>query len=139
MKHSMKYLSKVMGDYVSGTLRTGIIVEGYFRPGEENIYMVGMMCVLLGPTAWLILSTYWSLPVSTTHSVVGGIVGFVIALKGYKAIQWISIGKIALSWAVSPLLGGLASAPLYFFIKKVVLRGNVEKRTLIFFPFITGE
>ncbi|KAG2391793.1 hypothetical protein C9374_013278 [Naegleria lovaniensis] len=128
----------VMGDYVSGTLRKGIIVEGYFRPGEENIYMIGMMCVLLGPTAWLILSTYLSLPVSTTHSVVGGIVGFVIALKGYKAIQWMSIGKIALSWVVSPLLGGLASAPLYFFIKKVILRGNVEKRTLIFFPFITA-
>ncbi|EFC47531.1 phosphate transporter [Naegleria gruberi] len=127
-----------MGDYVSGTLRTGIIVEGFFQPGEETFYMIGMMCVLLGPTIWLIFSTYLSLPVSTTHAVVGGICGFVISLKGYKAIQWMTIGRIALSWVVSPILGGIASAPLYFVIKKFILQGNVEKRTLIFFPIITA-
>jgi len=53
-----------LGDHVSGTLRTGIIVEGVFRPGEEQLYMIGMLCVILGPTLWLILSTYLSLPVS---------------------------------------------------------------------------
>ncbi|KAL9656695.1 hypothetical protein ABK040_002963 [Willaertia magna] len=130
--------SMVMGDAVSGTLRTGLVKEGVFRPGEEHLYMIGMFAVILGPAICIVFATYLSLPISTTHAVVGGIVGFVISLKGYNSIQWVTVGKIALSWVLSPVVGAITAAPLYFFIKRFILSKNPGNRSIVFFPIISG-
>jgi sodium-dependent phosphate transporter len=123
----------LMGSYVSETLRTGIINDfaQVFTQGDEQLYLLGMLCVLLGPTIWLIIATYLNMPVSTTHSIVGGIVGFVVTFKGYHAIHWIAIGKIALSWVISPILGVVLAGPLSFVLSRfVVLQGLPEYKNL---------
>lgn len=153
--------SMLMGAYVSETLRTGIINDFLlvFEPGvDENLYMLGTMCVLLGSTIWLCIATYLNMPVSTTHSVVGSIVGFVVTFKGYSAIKWMAIGKIVLSWIISPLIGLVLAGPLSFTLSKFVvltdrpkaedpaveqqlIEQQAEKslnRTLITLPFIIG-
>ena len=98
----------LVGSHVTDTVRKGIIDLSIFTEMENgtNILMYGMLASLLAAGAWLQIASYFGWPVSTTHSIVGAIVGFGIIAGGAAGVDWRQIGTIVMSWAISPLLSG---------------------------------
>eukprot|EP01043_Picozoa_sp_COSAG02_P040162 COSAG02_NODE_3228_length_7136_cov_10.599631_7_plen_100_part_00 len=76
-----------------------------------------MLSVIFCTGVWLILATYYELPVSTTHSCVGGVIGIAVMAKGWGAVHWSGVANIVASWVVSPILTGLLGAALFFFVR----------------------
>ena len=107
------------GDVVS-TIKKGIIDPVAFA-GDPMIFVYAMAAALLAGALWLTLATWLKAPVSTTHSVVGGVMGAGIAAGGFAVVSWITMGKIALSWVISPVLGGLIAAGFLYIIKSEIL------------------
>ena len=106
------------GDVVS-TVKKGIIdIE---QIPDVTIYIYAMMSALLAAALWLNLATYVGAPVSTTHSIVGGVMGAGIAAMGFDIVNWANMGKIAASWVISPMLGGLIAAAFLYTLKKMVI------------------
>lgn len=115
------------GGEVTKTIRSGIVVF----PDEFNpmLLVAIMLSALLSSGVWLFIATKKGLPVSTTHSIVGGIVGAsvtmgVLNFSGSQAlsmVNWAEIGRISLSWVLSPLLGGVASYCIFSYIHKKIL------------------
>ncbi|MEJ6708476.1 MAG: inorganic phosphate transporter [Amylibacter sp.] len=102
------------GDVVS-TISKGIIDPR--AVGEPQVFIWAMMAALIASAVWVNLATWIGAPVSTTHSVVGGVMGAGIAAAGFAAVNWPTMGKIAASWVISPVLGGLVAALFLWFIK----------------------
>jgi len=111
------------GDVVS-TIKKGII-DPSLMPDAQT-FMTAMMAALLAAALWLNLATYVGAPVSTTHSIVGGVMGAGIAATGFDAVNWATMGKIAASWVISPVLGGIIAAAFLYFLKVNVLH-KVDK------------
>ncbi|WP_434176200.1 inorganic phosphate transporter [Brachybacterium conglomeratum] len=114
------------GGSVTETVRSGIVdLEGMAI--DPLAFALIMMSALLGAAVWLLLATRMGWPVSTTHAIIGGIVGaavttgLVTGTGGFAMVQWGEIGKIAVSWILSPLLGGIASFLLFGAIKRRIL------------------
>jgi len=123
----------IAGGEVTDTIRKGIVdLGGMSIKPMEFVYI--MMSALLAAASWLFIATQKGMPVSTTHSIIGGIVGSSITLgiileggeAAFSLVHWDKIGMIALSWVVSPVLGGLLAYLLYGFIKKFILNYNDE-------------
>lgn len=87
---------------------------------EPATFVLLMMAALLASALWVNLATYIGAPVSTTHAVVGGVVGAGVAAAGWSAVAWPVIGSIAASWVISPILGGLFAALLLSLIKRTI-------------------
>lgn len=86
--------------------------------------MFGMVCVLFSTAAWLILATFKGLPVSTTHSCIGGIIGMTVVCKGFKAVNWKGVGMVFASWIIAPVISGFLSTTLFVTIRKTILRAS---------------
>lgn len=121
----------IAGGEVTETVRSGIVdLDSVALPPMDFVYI--MLAALIGAAVWLLIATKMGWPVSTTHSIVGGIVGAAVTLGlqtgagGFEMVQWSEIGKIALSWVLSPALGGLVAWALYRAIKKHILVYNEE-------------
>ncbi|XP_048590616.1 sodium-dependent phosphate transporter 1-A isoform X2 [Nematostella vectensis] len=84
--------------------------------------MVGSLSALTGTSVWLLVATFFNLPVSGTHSVVGATMGYALVAQGLHGVQWKTFGKIAGSWVVSPLLSGLISSLLFMLVRRIILR-----------------
>lgn len=84
--------------------------------------MFGMVCVLFSVAVWLILATMKGLPVSTTHSCIGGIIGMTVVCKGFKAVNWKGVGMVFSSWIIAPVVSGLLSTFLFVVVRKTILR-----------------
>lgn len=121
----------IAGGQVTDTIRKGIVDLGGIEVAPlEFVYI--MMSALLAAAGWLLIATRKGWPVSTTHSIVGGIVGSSIALgivsqgtdAAFELVHWDKIGTIASSWIISPLLGGILAYALYGTIKKFILTYN---------------
>lgn len=111
------------GDVVS-TIKNSIIDPTQIPNTETFIWL--MMAALLAAAIWLNIATSFNAPVSTTHSIVGGVLGAGIAAGGFGIANWPVLGKIAASWVISPILGGLFSAMLLFLIKrKITYQANM--------------
>ncbi len=106
------------GDVVS-TISKGIIdpesVAGH------NVFIWAMMAALVSSALWVNLATWLGAPVSTTHAVVGGVMGAGIAAAGFGAVNWPTMGTIAASWVISPVLGGAIAALFLWFIKAQII------------------
>ncbi len=102
------------GDVVS-TISKGIIDPSLVADSQTFVW--AMMSALLAAALWINLATYIGAPVSTTHSVVGGVMGAGIASVGFNAVNWLTMSKIAASWVISPLLGGIVAAMFLAFVK----------------------
>lgn len=102
------------GDVVS-TIAKGIIAPESMQ--TSTIFIWAMMSALLSAALWVNLATWVGAPVSTTHSVVGGVMGAGIAAAGFAAVNWATMSKIAASWVISPVLGGVIAAGFLWFIK----------------------
>jgi len=130
-----------MGSHVSKTIRKGICDIDLFTDSEEDaeILMFGMMCVTFSVAFWLLLATYFSLPVSTTHTCVGSVMGIAIAAKGWDAVDWNKVSLIIVSWFASPILSGIFAVGLYMFIRNVIMMSeDPQGRTIMFYPFLTA-
>ncbi|WP_417262676.1 inorganic phosphate transporter [Celeribacter sp.] len=106
------------GDVVS-TISKGIIDPS--AVANTQVFIWAMMAALLSSALWVNLATWIGAPVSTTHSVVGGVMGAGIAAAGFATVNWGSMGLIALSWVISPLLGGVVAAGFLWFIKARIM------------------
>ena len=110
----------IAGADVTNTIRKGIIDLAVFN-GDVNIFIWAMMSALLAAALWLNLATAFKAPVSTTHSIVGGVMGAGIAAAGFSIVHWATMGKIVASWVISPILGGIIAAGFLYAIKKTIV------------------
>eukprot|EP00486_Rosalina_sp_Unknown_P009923 CAMPEP_0201578162 /NCGR_PEP_ID=MMETSP0190_2-20130828/24918_1 /ASSEMBLY_ACC=CAM_ASM_000263 /TAXON_ID=37353 /ORGANISM="Rosalina sp." /LENGTH=556 /DNA_ID=CAMNT_0048011043 /DNA_START=187 /DNA_END=1854 /DNA_ORIENTATION=- len=136
-----------LGATVTNTVRKGIVNFEEFE-GEEDVLMLGMFCALCSAAIWLALATKYSLPVSTTQSVVGAIAGFAICAKGSSAINWVGetedgklvkyngITFIAIFWIASPFFAAIGSVLIFLPIRNFLLRRKDSyQMTLKTWPF----
>lgn len=105
------------GDVVS-TIKKGIIDPALINDTDAFIWL--MMAALLAGALWLNLATALGAPVSTTHSIVGGVLGAGIAAGGMDIANWTKMGQIAASWVISPVLGGIIAATFLYVIKRSI-------------------
>ncbi len=110
----------VAGGDVVGTIKKGIIDPTAFG-GDPMMFVYAMSAALLAAALWLNLATWLKAPVSTTHSIVGGVLGGGIAAGGFAIVSWGTMGKIAASWVISPVLGGVIAAIFLYVIKSQIL------------------
>jgi len=112
----------LLGGHVSDTIRKGMMsVKLYDGDDGRVLVMAGMTSVLLAAASWLLVASKYGLPVSTTHSAVGGVIAFAVASKGYDSVNWEKVGMIVASWFVSPTLSGVVGFISYTITKKCVL------------------
>ncbi len=105
-----------LGANVSETLQKGIIDVDAFSM-QPKILMLGMCAALLGTGLWLQTASFFGWPVSTTHAIVGAIVGFGAVIGGVDAVHWHEVGKIALSWVISPLFSAVIAFFTFSFLR----------------------
>ncbi len=118
------------GGHVTATIRKGIIDPGPIMNTPE-VLVFGMLAALLAAAIWLMIASSRGWPVSTTHSIVGAVVGFAIAGIGLDAVKWDKIGQIVASWVVSPVLGGTIAFILMISIRRLIL--NTDN------PFVSAK
>lgn len=107
------------GGEVTSTIRKGI-VDPELLSDEPELLVYGMMSALLAAGIWLLIATTFGWPVSTTHSIVGAIVGFASVGISVDAVNWGQVGEIASSWVISPVIAGTLSFLLYMSVRKFV-------------------
>ncbi|MCW8838525.1 MAG: inorganic phosphate transporter [Thiovulaceae bacterium] len=110
----------IAGGEVVKTIKKGIIDISAFG-GNADPFIWAMMAALLAAALWLNFATAMRAPVSTTHSIVGGVMGAGIAAAGFSIVSWSTMGKIAASWIISPVLGGVIAAAFLYAIKKTIV------------------
>lgn len=126
------------GSHVTSTITKGILNTS-FLSGNEMVY--GAISALIGAFIWLGIATIFGLPVSTTHSIIGGMVGFGIVAGGFEAVDWIKMILIVSSWLISPFLGGLLAFLVFKLIAALILKKdapiNAAKKYAPFFISFT--
>jgi len=128
----------IAGGDVVKTIKKGIIDPVAFA-GDPIIFVYAMAAALLAAALWLTLATILKAPVSTTHSIVGGVMGAGIAAGGFAIVSWGTMGKIAMSWIISPLLGGLIAAGFLYIIKsKIIFTENKLKAAKKVVPILVS-
>ena len=110
----------IAGGDVVGTIKKGIIDPAAFG-NDPMVFVYAMSAALLAAALWLNLATWLKAPVSTTHSIVGGVLGGGIAAGGFAIVSWGTMGKIAASWVISPVLGGVIAAIFLYIIKSQII------------------
>jgi len=108
------------GGGVASTISKGIVDTTVFE-GHPELLVLGMLAALLSAGIWLMVASQRGWPVSTTHTIVGAVVGMAIAALGVDAVQWNKLGEIVASWFVSPVLGGIGALLLMLSIRKLIL------------------
>ena len=117
-------LFESMGALLAGGDVVSTISKGIIDPSgimDPDIFIWAMMAALISSALWVNLATWVGAPVSTTHSVVGGVMGAGIAAAGLVAVNWPTMGKIAASWVISPVLGGIIAAIFLSLIKSKII------------------
>jgi len=114
----------LVGSHVTDTVRQGIIDTQAFAH-DPRMLAHGMVCAMLAAAVWLNVASYFGMPVSTTHSIVGAIIGFGILQAGLGHIHWGKLGQIVASWFISPLAGGIMAFVIFKLISRYIL--SVEK------------
>ena len=129
------------GGEVTSTIRKGIIDAGALTQTPE-LLVFGMLASLLAAGIWLIVATYFGWPVSTTHSIVGAIVGFAAVGIGMDIVHWGKVGSIVASWVVSPLLSGTMAFMLFTSVQKLILNTDDPlknaKKYVPYYMFLAG-
>ena len=127
----------IAGGDVVGTVSRGIIAPE--AVAETQVFIWAMMAALLAGALWVNLATWIGAPVSTTHSIVGGVMGAGIAAAGFAAVNWGMMGRIAASWVISPLLGGIFAAFFLAIIKsRIIYRANMIEAARFWVPILIG-
>lgn len=117
-----EFLGAVLaGGEVTSTIRKGI-VDTDLLTGSPELLIYGMLASLLSAGTWLLVASRKGWPVSTTHTIVGAIVGFAAVGIGIDAVQWGKVGTIVMSWVVSPLIAGIIAFLIYMSVQRLILR-----------------
>ncbi|KAJ2513663.1 hypothetical protein GGI11_004331, partial [Coemansia sp. RSA 2049] len=133
----------LLGSSTSETIKGGILSVERFV-GQPELLMLGMLCALIGSAVWVISASKFGLPVSTTHSIVGAIIGVGIAAFGGEAIQWgySGVAKIVTSWFVSPAIAGIVTSIIYLPTRFFILESpnSLERgiRAIPIYFFVTS-
>lgn len=123
---------------VTGTIRNDIVDVSYYQ-SEIIILALGMIASLLASATWLMLATQKGWPVSTTHSIVGAVLGFGLVSQGYEYVQWGKISIIALSWVTTPIVSALIGSIVFKIIQNFVLmNAHPLVRSKVFFVITTS-
>ena len=129
------------GGEVTATIRKGIVDADVFKANPE-LLIFGMLASLLAAAIWLLVASKKGWPVSTTHSIVGAVVGFAAIGVGMNAVNWAKVGTIVMSWVVSPLLSGIIALLLFQSVQALILRSENPlknaKRYVPFYIFLTA-
>ncbi|KAH9258915.1 hypothetical protein BASA81_002535, partial [Batrachochytrium salamandrivorans] len=128
----------LLGARVTSTIKDGIVNASTFK-GHDDLFMFGMLCALLVTSIWLMAATFAEMPVSTTHSIIGAVVGFGLASPGGgSAVSWDGVGLVVASWFVSPAMSGTIAAILFVLVRHFILRtgDRAYNRTFYFFPLL---
>ena len=130
----------LVGDKVAGTISGNIVNTADFSALSDNIGL-GMLAALIASSIWLNVATHFGQPVSTTHAIIGAVIGFGIVAAGPQCIQWDNMGTIVASWVISPIFGGVLAYAIYrFAVKKYVLDSrHPVYRTMAFMPIAIGS
>ena len=128
-----------VGERVSETVQHGLLNPSTFAL-SPMLLILGMCGALLGTSLWLQIASYFGLPVSTTHAIIGAIVGFGLLIGGVDAIQWNEVTSIAISWVTSPVLSAVISYTIFTIIQKKILYAmnpiEATKKILPLFFFV---
>ena len=128
----------LVGTHVANTIRKGLIDPMQFSD-RPNIFLFGMLAAVLGSSLWVNFATYLKLPVSTTHSIIGGVLGFGLISVGFAGIQWKVVLFVVLSWFISPIFGGIIAFVIFSVIKKFILSSPEPiEQTKKIGPFFAG-
>lgn len=127
------------GGEVTETIKNGIVDAEVISP---DLMVLGMMSALLAAGTWLLVATAKGWPVSTTHSIIGAVIGFAAVGVSMDAVQWSAIGPIVASWVVTPFLSGLVAFGLFMSVQKLIIDTDEPfrnaKRFVPFYMFLTG-
>lgn len=125
------------GSEVIGTIAKGIIRADVFT--DKDIFMVGMLAALFSAGLWVLIASITSFPVSSTHSIIGSLIGFGLASGHHDAIQWGSLSMIVLAWIMSPFIGALFSFTVFTMVRRLILyRKNIMYHAMLWVPFWVG-
>jgi PiT family inorganic phosphate transporter len=113
----------LVGTHVTNTIRKEIIDPLHFAD-KPNLLLFGMLAAVIGSALWVNIATHLKLPVSTSHAIVGGVVGFGLVSVGIAGIKWKVMALIVASWVISPIFGGAISFFLFTFIKRTILSSD---------------
>jgi PiT family inorganic phosphate transporter len=136
-------VANLLGAVLAGGHVTNTISKGMINPdllaGAPDKFMLGMFAALLAGGIWVHLATVLGLPVSTTHSIVGAVVGFGILSVGFGAISWGKVIAIAVSWIVSPVAGAVFAGAIYYLIREKILESDSpEIVAMRWAPYLIG-
>ncbi|HHP7235746.1 MAG TPA: inorganic phosphate transporter [Desulfobacterales bacterium] len=126
-----------IGSHVTETIRKGIVSTQVLT--DPELSLVGAFSALLAAALWVSFATWRSLPVSTTHSIVGAMIGFGIMAGGFSVINWIKLAAVVASWVISPIFSMIIGYTMFKLIVKLVLsKRNAFERALHFSPVFIG-
>ena len=139
----------LMGSHVTDTIRKGIADYKCFED-DADLLMYGCMWVVLSVGMWLFLASYLEMPVSTTHSCVGGMIGMAMVLKGPACVIWYKpvdtfpyiggVGGIVVSWFLSPIFSGIIASIIFGITRPLVLRKDFDtNRINLAYPILIGS
>jgi PiT family inorganic phosphate transporter len=117
-----------VGSHVSETIRKGIVDPIIFQNNPMDL-VYGMTGALLAAAIWLQVATYFGWPVSTTHSIVGSVIGFGMVIGGTSAVDWSQVTSIVSSWVISPLLSGTIAFIIFTFMQRIIYSNSDPVRT----------
>ncbi|MBT4583619.1 MAG: inorganic phosphate transporter [Phycisphaerae bacterium] len=125
-----------VGSHVSDTVRKGIVDPALFA-GDPQSFVLGMLSALLAAGLWLQFASRFGWPVSTTHSIIGAIIGFGIVYGGMSAVHWDKVSTIAASWIISPLMSGTISFIVFqIVLHRVFYRADPVEAVRKFTPYM---
>ena len=129
------------GGQVTATIRKGII-DAQLATSNPELLVWGMLASLLAAAVWLLIASKLGWPVSTTHSIVGAIVGFAVVALSFEAVKWGKVGSIVMSWVVSPVMAGSIAFTLFVSVQRLILNADnpllSAKRYVPFYMFLVG-
>ena len=130
-----------VGSSVSETVRKGIVDPVLFE-GDPQAFVLGMLSALLAAGVWLQIASYFGWPVSTTHSIVGAIVGFGAVGVGVDAVAWSKVFNIVISWIASPIFAGVISFILFRSLQNLIIDTkhpfDNAKKYVPYYMFLVG-
>jgi PiT family inorganic phosphate transporter len=109
----------LIGSHVTNTIRKGIVSTEVLT--DPHLALIGALAALLAAALWVSFATWKSLPVSTTHSIVGAMIGFGIMAGGLQVINWVKLGAVVMSWVISPLFSTIIAFVLFKIIVRLIL------------------
>ncbi|CAN9504920.1 unnamed protein product [Ophioblennius macclurei] len=112
--------SVLLGAKVSETIRKGIIDVTIYNE-TQHVMMAGSVSAMVGSAVWQLAASFLKLPISGTHCIVGATIGFSLVAKGQQGVKWVELLRIVASWFLSPLLSGIMSGVVFYFLRMFIL------------------